>query len=211
MVKRVLSFIGWLLVAFILIGTLGVMSKGAILTGIGYLVWGLIFLPPLCRLTRRYGLIKNIAVRAVLFILVPLVFPAPPQPTATQPIPQPTPTKTLQATPTPTPTITVRQAPVITQTPEPIETPFLEPTEQILSPAPVPSVQLTREPQNILDEPETKVNAPSIDPDTPVRASISGSCECPYDTDKRGRSCGGRSAYSRPGGEEPVCYIKDKQ
>lgn len=41
---------------------------------------------------------------------------------------------------------------------------------------------------------------------TPIRESISGSCECPYDTDKRGRSCGRRSAYSRPGGASPICY-----
>jgi hypothetical protein len=32
---------------------------------------------------------------------------------------------------------------------------------------------------------------------------------CPYDTDRAGCSCGGRSAYSRPGGYEPLCYPKD--
>lgn len=42
--------------------------------------------------------------------------------------------------------------------------------------------------------------------DTPVRASRSGSCDCPYDTDSAGRSCGSRSAYSRPGGASPICY-----
>lgn len=42
--------------------------------------------------------------------------------------------------------------------------------------------------------------------DTPVRASQSGSCDCPYDTDSRGNRCGDRSAYSRPGGSSPVCY-----
>lgn len=41
---------------------------------------------------------------------------------------------------------------------------------------------------------------------TPLREPVSGSCECPYDTDKRGRSCGRRSAYSRPGGSAPACY-----
>lgn len=34
--------------------------------------------------------------------------------------------------------------------------------------------------------------------------------ECPYDLDRRGGSCGGRSAYSRPGGEAPVCYTTDR-
>lgn len=42
--------------------------------------------------------------------------------------------------------------------------------------------------------------------DTPIRASRSGSCECPYDRDSAGRSCGARSAYSRPGGSSPICY-----
>lgn len=42
--------------------------------------------------------------------------------------------------------------------------------------------------------------------DTPVRASSSGSCDCPYDTDSAGNSCGSRSAYSRPGGASPICY-----
>ena len=55
--------------------------------------------------------------------------------------------------------------------------------------------------------------SPSQTPETqiakPVRDPKSGSCECPYDTDKRGRSCGGRSAYSRPGGSDPICYSTD--
>ena len=45
-----------------------------------------------------------------------------------------------------------------------------------------------------------------------VRQSIavySGSCPCPYSTDRAGRSCGRRSAYSRPGGESPKCYPAD--
>ena len=45
-----------------------------------------------------------------------------------------------------------------------------------------------------------------------VRASIasySGSCPCPYNTDRAGRSCGRRSAYSRPGGEAPKCFPTD--
>jgi hypothetical protein len=39
--------------------------------------------------------------------------------------------------------------------------------------------------------------------------SYSGSCPCPYNTMRNGRSCGGRSAYSRPGGEAPLCYPSD--
>src|SRR5229473_6972576 len=40
-------------------------------------------------------------------------------------------------------------------------------------------------------------------------AAYSGSCPCPYNTDRRGRRCGARSAYSRPGGASPLCYEKD--
>ena len=40
-------------------------------------------------------------------------------------------------------------------------------------------------------------------------ASYSGACPCPYSVMRNGRSCGGRSAYSRPGGEAPRCYPRD--
>jgi hypothetical protein len=40
-------------------------------------------------------------------------------------------------------------------------------------------------------------------------ASYRGSCPCPYNTDRAGRSCGRRSAHSRPGGASPVCYPAD--
>ena len=45
-----------------------------------------------------------------------------------------------------------------------------------------------------------------------IRASIAaypGNCPCPYNTDRAGRSCGRRSAYSRPGGYAPLCYPAD--
>jgi hypothetical protein len=34
-------------------------------------------------------------------------------------------------------------------------------------------------------------------------------CACPDDTARNGSACGGRSAYSRPGGAEPLCYPSD--
>jgi hypothetical protein len=34
-------------------------------------------------------------------------------------------------------------------------------------------------------------------------------CACPYNTARNGSSCGGRSAYSRPGGAAPLCYPND--
>lgn len=45
-----------------------------------------------------------------------------------------------------------------------------------------------------------------------IRASIDtypGNCPCPYNSDRAGRRCGGRSAYSRPGGYSPKCYPGD--
>jgi len=40
-------------------------------------------------------------------------------------------------------------------------------------------------------------------------ATYSGSCPCPYNADRAGRSCGRRSAYSRAGGATPLCYRND--
>jgi hypothetical protein len=34
-------------------------------------------------------------------------------------------------------------------------------------------------------------------------------CACPDDSMRNGRACGGRSAYSRPGGASPLCYPSD--
>lgn len=36
-----------------------------------------------------------------------------------------------------------------------------------------------------------------------------GNCPCPYLINAGGSVCGGNSAYSKPGGSEPVCYPKD--
>lgn len=40
-------------------------------------------------------------------------------------------------------------------------------------------------------------------------SSYSGNCPCPYNIAKNGSSCGGRSAYSRTGGKEVICYQSD--
>ena len=32
-------------------------------------------------------------------------------------------------------------------------------------------------------------------------------CPCPYDIAFRGSICGGRSAYAKPGDDEPACYV----
>jgi hypothetical protein len=41
-----------------------------------------------------------------------------------------------------------------------------------------------------------------------VREPRSGSCDCPYDYTSSGSRCGDRSAYSRPGGRSPICYVQ---
>lgn len=41
----------------------------------------------------------------------------------------------------------------------------------------------------------------------PLRKPMVGRCDCPYDLMRNGRLCGGRSAYSRPGGRSPICYF----
>lgn len=40
-------------------------------------------------------------------------------------------------------------------------------------------------------------------------ASYPGRCPCPYNTMRNGHSCGGRSAWSKPGGYSPLCYPQD--
>ena len=39
--------------------------------------------------------------------------------------------------------------------------------------------------------------------------SYSGTCPCPYNQARNGSRCGKRSAYSKPGGAEPLCYESD--
>ena len=39
--------------------------------------------------------------------------------------------------------------------------------------------------------------------------SYSGNCPCPYHRASNGSQCGRRSAYSKPGGAEPLCYKTD--
>lgn len=40
-----------------------------------------------------------------------------------------------------------------------------------------------------------------------IRVPTTGQgCSCPYDRASNGSICGGRSAYSKPRGQEPACY-----
>ncbi|BAZ18416.1 hypothetical protein NIES4071_103010 (plasmid) [Calothrix sp. NIES-4071] len=71
-------------------------------------------------------------------------------------------------------------------------------------------VALESESSAPISEIPATLQTPQIVSYQPIRESISGSCECPYDTDRRGRRCGGRSAYSRPGGSAPACYVGEQ-
>lgn len=220
MYRRILSFLGWLWMGFCFLGALGVATNGELITAIGYLMWGLIFLPPLYRFTSRFSRGWNIGGRIALFILIPLIFPNPSEQQANQTvidskppaITKPANTKTefsiFAPTTKPTPTAESTSIPIepdTTPAPEAVETP--EPKAVI---EPAPEIVNTPEPKPPQNIPEPDIT-PAPNPNAAVRASVSGSCDCPYDTDKRGRSCGKRSAYSRPGGRSPVCYVRDRQ
>jgi hypothetical protein len=89
----------------------------------------------------------------------------------------------------------------------------LTPRDQSLSIEPrQPSAEIAKSPL-------VRLRQPAVTPvsDDAIRqrfvqqsvAQYSGSCPCPYNVDRGGRRCGGRSAYSRPGGESPYCYASD--
>ena len=52
----------------------------------------------------------------------------------------------------------------------------------------------------------------SKNPEQMIQDSISqypGKCPCPYSVMSNGKKCGKRSAYSKPRGYEPLCYVSD--
>jgi hypothetical protein len=72
------------------------------------------------------------------------------------------------------------------------------------------SSALSRQAQSAKVEKTTKTDTEIRE--TLIKASIaaySGSCPCPYNTDRAGTKCGKRSAYSKPGGAAPLCYPDD--
>ena len=40
-------------------------------------------------------------------------------------------------------------------------------------------------------------------------ASYPGNCPCPYNLASNGSQCGKRSAWSKPGGYESICYLDE--
>ena len=126
--------------------------------------------------------------------------PVPPmqQPMSTASIPQ----KSPHAQPAPVSPVAV---------PPPAQPkPFAAPQQQkpLAAPAPEATPKTKREVEQV---------PPSALPDAVIigllikasLASYPGNCPCPYNNDRAGRSCGRRSAHSRPGGASPLCYPND--
>ncbi|BDA71850.1 hypothetical protein CAL7716_060160 [Calothrix sp. PCC 7716] len=100
MLKRILLFSGWVLTAFFfLIGIVGFAINPVI--AISMILWGLLFLPLLYKLTARYGLVGNIIGRIFVFLLSAIVIGilAPTQSTI-QSNRQPSPATTVASVPT---------------------------------------------------------------------------------------------------------------
>jgi len=57
--------------------------------------------------------------------------------------------------------------------------------------------------------PPPKQSKPEPKAGDPLRSAYVGTCDCPYDRKRNGARCGGTSAYSRPGGRSPACYVGD--
>ena len=73
-----------------------------------------------------------------------------------------------------------------------------------------PSIYQSVSEPTIIERSRTKNNSQFKPRHIAIRDPRTGSCSCPYDTDRAGRTCGGRSAYSRPNGDRPVCYQDDQ-
>lgn len=96
---------------------------------------------------------------------------------------------------------------------QPSPEPSYRPNQSVLykrsQPAPLPAPQ---PPQYQPSLPTPYKTAVAVDAATLIqqsRSNYSGNCPCPYDRDRAGRRCGGRSAYSRAGGASVLCYPSD--
>lgn len=76
-----------------------------------------------------------------------------------------------------------------------------EPAAAVTMPTPAPQELRTPAPAPKMDR--NKIVQAIIEQSA---ASTGGRCACPWNTDRAGRRCGARSAYSKPGGASPICY-----
>jgi SH3-like domain-containing protein len=77
-----------------------------------------------------------------------------------------------------------------------------EPIQREAKPAPAPKPKVERKKPTDTNALIARIIAESIQ-------SYPGNCPCPYNTDRGGRRCGKRSAYSKPGGYSPICFAED--
>jgi hypothetical protein len=97
------------------------------------------------------------------------------------------------------------------------------PTAQAPAPVPTPTIPTSSAKPNIPDKPmlpDSKRKVEAALTAAAIAAIIVQAsrdqyhaggrpCACPDDIMRNGRACGGRSAYSRPGGAAPICYPSD--
>ncbi len=81
---------------------------------------------------------------------------------------------------------------------EKYDAPQKKPQEEVSKPKELPKVA-PKIPDSVIVQ---RIIAESL-------ASYPSSCACPYNTDRGGRRCGKRSAYSKPGGYSPICFSQD--
>jgi hypothetical protein len=132
----------------------------------------------------------------------------------TRPEPQPSVTPPPVAYEAPPPDLRDRREPIVAVTPEP--QPVVATPEAVESATPLEDTDASGALDVAQLDTQPAGRAPLVS-DGDIRrlmierslSSYSGSCPCPYNTDRAGRSCGGRSAYSRPGGASPLCYPSD--
>ncbi len=70
MINRITTFVGWGLSSLLfLVGITSIASQPSM--AIVMIVWGLLVFPPLWKATAKFGKVKNIAARVVVFLLAP--------------------------------------------------------------------------------------------------------------------------------------------
>jgi hypothetical protein len=121
-----------------------------------------------------------------------------------------------QSAPVSIPPVAVVSSPPVLITP----VAFTSPTTQAPAPIPSPTPLAKADPPAKSTQPDTKRKAEAVLTAAVIAAIIVQAsrdqyhaggrpCACPDDTTRNGSSCGGRSAYSRPGGAAPLCYPGD--
>lgn len=191
--QRIKSFLGWGFAAFFGMLLLGSLASNSSMGTLVLLLWVLICLPPMNRAAVsqgvRYWVWWKIGIFVIGFFLIGIAA-VPEEPAVTTNPPPVISSPAVSESPA-SEEPTARDRSVSEPSPSPIASPSPEPEpEPVVVPSPSPSA--------------TPVST------GPIREPVSGSCDCPYDTDSAGRRCGGRSAYSRPGGSQPVCYFEDR-